>query len=101
MEKYDIEMNGTDAYQLKHAISSGTEEGIFALPKGPSGKVKLAPKVPKPDSATKEVRLRPCSTLLTLLIDNPLHRTLSLLHPRLPRRSTLPPRRLLLPQRHL
>lgn len=62
MEKYDVEMNGTDTYQLKHAISSGTDEGLFALPKGPSGKVKLAPKVPKPDSATKEVRARFYST---------------------------------------
>lgn len=51
-------MNGTDTYQLRHAISTGTEEGIFALPKGPSGKVKLAPKARKSDSDAKEVRPR-------------------------------------------
>lgn len=44
-------------YQLGRAITSGTEEGLFTLPKGTSGKVKLAPKTPKP-SATKEVTWR-------------------------------------------
>ena len=39
--------------QLNRAIASGTEGGLFLLPKGPSGKVKLAPKA-KAD-ASKEV----------------------------------------------
>ena len=46
-------MTGTNLFQLNRAITSGAEAGIFALPKGPSGKVKLAPKT-KP-SASKEV----------------------------------------------
>jgi len=41
-------MSSLNVFQLGRAIASGTETGIFVLPKGPSGKVKLAPK-------TKEV----------------------------------------------
>ena len=48
-------MNPSNLFQLGRAIASGTETGIFVLPKGPSGKVKLAPKTGKP-SAAKEVR---------------------------------------------
>lgn len=36
--------SGSNQYQFSRAISSGVEGGIFVLPKGPSGKVKLAPK---------------------------------------------------------
>ncbi|KAH9930977.1 uncharacterized protein B0H18DRAFT_992132 [Fomitopsis serialis] len=45
-EKYklDLENNASNASHLNRAIASGEKEGIFALPKGPSGKVKLAPK---------------------------------------------------------
>ncbi|KAH9842344.1 uncharacterized protein C8Q71DRAFT_732450 [Rhodofomes roseus] len=45
-EKYklDLENNALNASHLNRAIASGEKEGIFALPKGPSGKVKLAPK---------------------------------------------------------
>ncbi|KAL1748083.1 hypothetical protein HDZ31DRAFT_60617 [Schizophyllum fasciatum] len=42
--KYNIEVTATTASQLNRAITSGAEKGIFVLPKGPSGKVKLAPK---------------------------------------------------------
>ncbi|KAG1826805.1 uncharacterized protein BJ212DRAFT_1258159 [Suillus subaureus] len=43
-EKYRLEVSGTNLYQLNRAITSGVTAEIFALPKGPSGKVKLAPK---------------------------------------------------------
>jgi hypothetical protein len=43
-ESYHLEVSGTNLYQLNRAITSGVTAGIFALPKGPSGKVKLAPK---------------------------------------------------------
>ena len=46
----------TAAMNLSHfnrAITNGAEDGTFALPKGPSGKVKLAPKT-KP-APTNEV----------------------------------------------
>ncbi|GAW08440.1 histone H1 [Lentinula edodes] len=43
--KYRIDVNPSTASQLNRAITSGSEKGIFVLPKGPSGKVKLAPKV--------------------------------------------------------
>jgi histone H1/5 len=45
-------MSGLQTSQLNRAISHGTQEGIFSLPKGPSGKVKLAPKA---KTAIKEV----------------------------------------------
>ncbi|KAG1800860.1 uncharacterized protein HD556DRAFT_1229811 [Suillus plorans] len=43
-ETYRLEVSGTNLYQLNRAIASGVMAGVFALPKGPSGKVKLAPK---------------------------------------------------------
>ena len=52
--KYRMDTSGTNLYQLNRAIASGAEKGTFVLPKGPSGKVKLAPKVRA--SASKEVR---------------------------------------------
>ena len=55
-EKYNIDVIGVNLSQLNRAITSGAEGGLFYLPKGPSGKVKLAPKV-KAASATKEVRV--------------------------------------------
>lgn len=52
---YKIDMSGVNLSQLNRAITSGTENGIFVLPKGPSGKVKLAPKAKPLTSASKEV----------------------------------------------
>jgi hypothetical protein len=49
-----LEMNSLNVFPLGRAIASRTETGIFVLPKGPSGKVKLAPKTGKPVAA-KEV----------------------------------------------
>jgi len=43
--KYHIDVNALAASQLSRAITTGSEKGIFVLPKGPSGKVKLAPQV--------------------------------------------------------
>ena len=40
---------------ISKAIVRGAEKKVFTLPKGPSGKVKLAPKT-KPAAETKEVR---------------------------------------------
>ncbi|KAJ7632443.1 hypothetical protein FB45DRAFT_1057531 [Roridomyces roridus] len=46
--------------QLKRAITSGVESGLFVMPKGPSGRIKLAPSTctkenakPKPVSKKK------------------------------------------------
>jgi len=50
--KYHIDLNPSTASQLNRAITTGSEKGIFLLPKGPSGKVKLAPK--SRHDATKE-----------------------------------------------
>ncbi|KAF8136306.1 hypothetical protein EV363DRAFT_1319249 [Boletus edulis] len=42
--KYHLTMNAAAASQLNRAITHGMVSGNFVLPKGPSGKVKLAPK---------------------------------------------------------
>jgi histone H1/5 len=52
-DTYHLDMTAANIYQLNRAITTGTESGTFVLPKGPSGKVKLAPKVRA--SAAKEV----------------------------------------------
>ncbi|GBE82395.1 predicted protein [Sparassis crispa] len=54
-EKYNVEFTGMNASQLNRAIAHGAEHGIFSLPKGPSGKVKLAPKL-KPAPANENVK---------------------------------------------
>ena len=80
-EKYKIDMNGLQTSQLNRAIAHGAEEGMFQLPKGPSGKVKLAPKN-KPAAAaaaTKEVRSEPSRYIQSF---STIVRTLSLLLPR-------------------
>ncbi|KAF9036763.1 hypothetical protein BJ165DRAFT_604991 [Panaeolus papilionaceus] len=59
-EKYKIEMNPLALSQLNRAITSGAESGVFSLPKGPSGKVKLAPKAKA--SASKENSKPPSKT---------------------------------------
>ncbi|KAK0503044.1 hypothetical protein EDD18DRAFT_615744 [Armillaria luteobubalina] len=80
--KYHIDLNNTAASQLNRAITSGHEKGVFILPKGkplshdpicvrrmsfvigPSGKVKLAPKV-RADAAkenTKPAAKKPTAT---------------------------------------
>ncbi|KAK7043634.1 hypothetical protein VNI00_008245 [Paramarasmius palmivorus] len=51
-DKYKLEFNPTNTYNLSRAISNGADSGIFVLPKGPSGRVKLAPKNKTPE--TKE-----------------------------------------------
>ncbi|KAF8497148.1 hypothetical protein F5888DRAFT_1794473 [Russula emetica] len=47
-EKYKLDMtSGSNLHQLNLALIRGVEKEIFVFPKGPSGKVKLAPKRPK------------------------------------------------------
>ncbi|KAI8999018.1 hypothetical protein BD414DRAFT_476739 [Trametes punicea] len=55
-EKYGLELGAAQITQLSKAINHGAEKGIFVLPKGPSGRVKLPPKSQRPAdaSATKE-----------------------------------------------
>ncbi|KAF8061526.1 hypothetical protein FPV67DRAFT_283769 [Lyophyllum atratum] len=55
-DKYHLEPTAGNTYQLNRAITTGAESGIFALPKGPSGKIKLAPKT-KSAGGAKEVSL--------------------------------------------
>jgi len=43
-ETYKIDMSGLNLSHLNRAFTSGAENGVFVLPKGPSGKIKLAPR---------------------------------------------------------
>lgn len=72
-ETYKLEMGNAQNTQLGKAIAVGSEKGVFHLPKGfkfrfswflrlsilvgPSGRVKLAPKVSKVNDDAKEVSL--------------------------------------------
>ena len=53
-ESYGLEMNRQTLTNISRAIATGSEKGKFVLPKGTSGKVKLAAKAKASDS--KEVR---------------------------------------------
>ncbi|KAJ4480577.1 hypothetical protein C8J55DRAFT_513214 [Lentinula edodes] len=55
-ETYKLEMNASHLSQLNRAITNGAESGMFVLPKGPSGKVKLPSKTSKTTDDSKEVR---------------------------------------------
>ncbi|KAF5391337.1 hypothetical protein D9757_002044 [Collybiopsis confluens] len=61
-EKYKLQMNNAHLSQLNRAISHGAETGIFLLPKGPSGKVKLPPKN-KSSAESKENAKPPSKTV--------------------------------------
>jgi histone H1/5 len=51
-EKYNLDASAArNTHLLNNAISSGVEDNVFVQPKGPSGKVKLAP---KESAATKD-----------------------------------------------
>ncbi|KAJ7501659.1 hypothetical protein B0H11DRAFT_1992535 [Mycena galericulata] len=53
--KYKLTIGNAQNTQLSKALATGTEKNIFVLPKGPSGRVKLAPKTkPANASAAKE-----------------------------------------------
>ncbi|KAJ7343661.1 hypothetical protein DFH08DRAFT_702488 [Mycena albidolilacea] len=54
-DQYNLDATPAHISQLNRAIASGVEGGVFVLPKGPSGCVKLAPKAPR--DASKEVRV--------------------------------------------
>ncbi|KAJ7905313.1 hypothetical protein B0H14DRAFT_2490055 [Mycena olivaceomarginata] len=51
-DQYNLDATPAHISQLNRAIASGVEGGVFVLPKGPSGCVKLAPKTPR--DASKE-----------------------------------------------
>ncbi|KAI0831743.1 hypothetical protein BC628DRAFT_1349593 [Trametes gibbosa] len=55
-ETYKLDFGAAQTTQLSRAITSGAEKGVFVLPKGPSGRVKLPPKSQRPAeaAATKE-----------------------------------------------
>jgi histone H1/5 len=55
-EKYRLDMSSaSNLHQLNLALTRGAEKETFVFPKGPSGKVKLAPKRPRVSADTKEV----------------------------------------------
>ncbi|OSX64932.1 hypothetical protein POSPLADRAFT_1053735 [Postia placenta MAD-698-R-SB12] len=64
-EKYKLDIEGANASQLNRALTHGAEKGVFAFPKGPSGKVKLAPKN-KPTPANENVQPAPAKEPATI-----------------------------------
>jgi linker histone H1 and H5 family protein len=55
-EKYRLDMtSASNLHQLNLALTRGAEKETFVFPKGPSGKVKLAPKRPRAAVDAKEV----------------------------------------------
>ncbi|KAF8626295.1 hypothetical protein AX15_004966 [Amanita polypyramis BW_CC] len=52
-QTYKLEMTTAQNVMLSKALGSGSEKGVFVLPKGPSGRVKFAPKT-KTDTSAKE-----------------------------------------------
>ncbi|ELU44624.1 hypothetical protein AG1IA_01366 [Rhizoctonia solani AG-1 IA] len=61
-EKYKIEMTGLQLSNLNRAITKGAENNVFTLPKGPSGKVKLAPKASKSESKENDAPKKAATT---------------------------------------
>lgn len=57
--KYKLEIGAAQSTQLAKAITAGAEKGVFVLPKGPSGRVKLAPKSKPADTSSKENKPTP------------------------------------------
>ncbi|KAG6841679.1 hypothetical protein C0991_008317 [Blastosporella zonata] len=55
-DTYKLEIGPAQNTQLSKTLATWSEKGVFVLPKGPSGRVKLAPKAKAVDSSsTKEV----------------------------------------------
>ncbi|KAF8267845.1 hypothetical protein EI94DRAFT_1264344 [Lactarius quietus] len=71
-ERYKLDIGNAQTTQLSRAIAVGAEKNIFSLPKGPSGRVKLAPKPPKvADDATKEPASKTSKTTTTKTVTKP------------------------------
>ncbi|KAJ7793737.1 hypothetical protein B0H14DRAFT_3159464 [Mycena olivaceomarginata] len=51
--KYKLSIGAAQNTQLSKALVAGSEKIIFVLPKGPSGRVKLAPKAKSADASAK------------------------------------------------
>ena len=64
--------SGSNLHQLNLALTRGAEKETFVFPKGPSGKVKLAPKRPKVSADAKEACsiYRSCSDTLFNILQN-------------------------------
>ena len=65
--------SASNLHQLNLALNRGAEKETFVFPKGPSGKVKLAPKRPRVPAEAKEVCHGP--TLSPPIITNPMQNT--------------------------
>lgn len=65
--------SASNLHQLNLALTRGAEKETFVFPKGPSGKVKLAPKRPRAPADTKEVCQ--CYTYWPLTVTNRMQNT--------------------------
>ncbi|KAM5542596.1 hypothetical protein V8D89_003557 [Ganoderma adspersum] len=60
-DNYKLDIGNAQITQLSKAITSGAEKGVFVLPKGPSGRVKLPPKTTRPAEGTAAKENKPDS----------------------------------------
>ncbi|KAJ7868410.1 hypothetical protein B0H14DRAFT_3861560 [Mycena olivaceomarginata] len=54
--KYKLSIGAAQNTQLSKALTAGSEKNIFVFPKGPSGRVKLAPKTKSADASAKGIK---------------------------------------------
>ncbi|CAE6457409.1 unnamed protein product [Rhizoctonia solani] len=64
-EKYKIDITPSHITNINRAITRGVETKVFALPKGPSGKVRLAPKKPAPEGKENHPPAKKTATTTT------------------------------------
>ncbi|KAF9519797.1 hypothetical protein BS47DRAFT_1336496 [Hydnum rufescens UP504] len=57
--QYKIDVNNHVIASISRAIKTGAGNGVFTLPKGPSGKVKLAPKAPRGSTESTKENVNP------------------------------------------
>lgn len=62
--KYKIDVNAHVISSLNRAIKTGADKNVFSLPKGPSGKIKLAPKTSDATSAKENANPTPRTTTI-------------------------------------
>ncbi|KAG6331037.1 hypothetical protein ID866_8049, partial [Astraeus odoratus] len=64
-ERYKLQIGNAQNTQLARAIATGAEKGIFVLPKGPSGRVKLPPKGSRPADTSASKENKPAKAVTT------------------------------------
>ncbi|KAJ7845017.1 hypothetical protein B0H14DRAFT_3685184 [Mycena olivaceomarginata] len=72
--KYKLSIGAAQNTQPSKALAAGKEKNIFVLPKGPSGRVKLAPKAKSADASAKGIKSTKAKPKSTKAKPKALHR---------------------------